>query len=71
MQYNFVIAHVSGVINTAADFLSRLEFKITEKLELTIRKAITTQAVEVNIQSTGVAEEEPMYEQPDESTTEE
>ena len=52
-------------------FFSRLESIITEKLELTIRADITTQAIEVNIQSTGVAEEETMYDQPDETTTEE
>ena len=33
LQYNFVIAHVAGVMNTAADFFSRAELNPTEKLE--------------------------------------
>ena len=47
-------------MNTAADFLSRAEIN-TEKLEMNIRNNVTTQAIEVNIQSTGVAEEETLY----------
>ena len=61
LQYNFVIAHVAGSMNTAADFLSRTEVAPTEKLELTIRNDIHTKAIEVNIQSFGIAEEEQIY----------
>ena len=50
LQYNFVIAHVAGTMNTAVDFLSRTEVDPTEKLELTIRNDIHTKAIEVNIQ---------------------
>ena len=60
-QYNFVITHVAGSMNTAADFLSRSEVDPTEKLEMTIRNNIHTKAIEVNIQSTGMVEEEPLY----------
>ena len=61
LQYNFVIAHVAGVMNTAADFLSRTEYNPTEKLEKNIRNDIQTKANEVNIQSSGLAEEEQIY----------
>ena len=30
MQFNLKIAHITGSVNTAADFLSRLELKVTE-----------------------------------------
>ena len=70
LQYNFVIAHVAGAMNTAADFLSRAEPNPTEKLEMNMRNDVTTQAIEVNIQSTGVAEEETLYLLPEESPTE-
>ena len=61
LQYNFVIAHVAGAMNTAADFLSRAESNPTEKLEMNIHNDVNTKAIEVNIQSTGVAEEELLY----------
>ena len=31
LQFNFKIARIAGSVNTAADFLSRLELKVTEK----------------------------------------
>ena len=61
LQYNFVIAHVAGSMNTAADFLSQTEVNPIEKLEMNIRKDIQTKAIEVNIQSTGIVEEEQIY----------
>ena len=61
LQYNFLIAHVAGSMNTAADFLSRTEVDPTEKLEMTIRNDIHTKAYEVNIQSTGIVDEEQIY----------
>ena len=61
LQYNFVIAHVAGAVNTAADFLSRTEVNPTEKLEKNLRNDIQTKAIEVNIQSSGIAEEEQIY----------
>ena len=66
LQYNFVIANVAGSMNTAADFLSRTEVDPTEKLEMAIRNDIHTKAIEVNIQSTGIVEEEQIYVLPDE-----
>ena len=40
LQYKFVIAHVAGAMNTAADFLSRTEIIPTEKLEMNLRNDI-------------------------------
>ena len=38
LQFNFKIAHIAGSINTAAEFLSRLELKVTEKIRPKSRK---------------------------------
>ena len=70
LQYNFVIAHVAGSMNTAADFLSRTEVDPTEILEMAIRDDIHTKAIEVNIQSSGIVEEEQIYVLPDEEIDE-
>ena len=70
LQYNFVIAHVAGAMNTAADFQSRAESNPTENLEMNIRNDVNTKAIEVNIQSSGVAEDELLYILPGESPTE-
>ena len=37
LQYNFKIADIVGSVKTAADFLSRLELKVTERIRLKIR----------------------------------
>ena len=65
LQNNFVIAHVAGTMNTAVDFLSRTEVDPTEKLEMTIRNHIHTKSIEVNIQSSGIVEQEQIYVLPD------
>ena len=63
LQYNFVIAHVAGSMNTAAVLLSRTEVNLVEKLEMSIQKHIQTKAIEVSIhiQSSGIIEEEQIY----------
>ena len=71
MQYNFVIAHIPGSTNTAADYLSRVELNATEKLEFAIRDDIQVTPIEVNIQSNGVAEEETLYLETEDALTEE
>ena len=38
VQFNFTIAHIPGKMNTAADFLSRLEKDPKEKIILKIRE---------------------------------
>ena len=61
LQFNFTIAHVPGRMNTAADFLSRLDLDPKEKVQLLIRDDIQTTPIEVHIQSSNVAEEEQFY----------
>ena len=61
LQFNFKIAHIAGSVNTAADFLSRLKLKVTEKIRLKIREDIHTTPVEVTTSSTDVADEEQFF----------
>ena len=61
LQFNFKIAHIAGSVNTAADFLSRLELKVTEKIRLKIRKDIQTTPIEVTTSSSDVADEEQFF----------
>ena len=58
LQFNSKIAHIAGSVNTAADFLSRLELKVTEKMRLKIREDIHTTPIEATTSSSDVAEEE-------------
>ena len=60
MQFNFTIAHIPGKLKTASDFLSRLEMDPNEKRILKIREDVPTKPIEVNIGSTGIANEEPV-----------
>ena len=61
LQFNFQIAHIAGSVNTAADFLSRLELKVTEKIRLKIREDIQTTPIEVTTTSSDVADEEHIF----------
>ena len=61
LQFNFKIAHIAGSVNTAADFLSRLEPKVTEKIRLRIREDIQTTPIEVTTSSSDVADEEQVF----------
>ena len=61
IQFNFVIAHIPGKNNTAADYLSRMETDPKEKLLLKIREDIGTKPIEINVQSAGVPEEEQVF----------
>ena len=61
LQINFTIAHIPGKMNTAADFLSRLEIDPNEKVILKIREDIPTKPIEVNIESTGIVQEEMVF----------
>ena len=38
LQFKFEIAHIVGSVNTAAEFLSRLELKVMVNIRLKIRK---------------------------------
>ena len=61
LQINFTIAHIPGKINTAVDFLSRLELDPDKKIILNIREDILTKPIEVNTESTGNAQEEAVF----------
>ena len=47
LQFNYKRAHIAGSVNTAANFFSRLELKVTEKIHLKIREDIQTTRREV------------------------
>ena len=61
LKLNFTIVHIPGKMNTAADFLSLLELDPTEKIFLKIREDLPTEPIEVNIECTGIAQEEPVF----------
>ena len=61
LQFNFKITHIAGSVNTAADFLSRLELKVTEKIRLKIREDIHKTPIEVTTSSSDVADEEQFF----------
>ena len=58
--------HGSGSQNTATDFLSLQELTLKEEVQLKLRYDILTSPIEVNIQSTDVADEEQLFFLPDE-----
>ena len=59
--------HVAGTQNTAADFLSRIDLNPKEKVELKMRNDITIEPIQVNLQSTDVADEEQLFFLPEET----
>ena len=61
LQFNYKIAHIAGPVNTAADFLSRLELKVTESIRLKIREDVQTTPIEVTTSSFYVADEEQFF----------
>ena len=58
LQFKFKIALIAGSVNTAADFLSRLELIVMERIRLNIREGVQTTPVEVTTSSSDVADEE-------------
>ena len=61
LQFNFKIAHIAGLVNTAADFLSRLELRVTERIRLKMREDVKTTPIEVTTSSSDVADEEQFF----------
>ena len=61
LQFNFKKAHIAGSVNTAADFFSRLELKVKEKIHLKIREDVPTTPIEVTTSSSDVADEEQVF----------
>ena len=61
LQLNFKIAHIAGSVNTAADFFSRLELNVTERIRLKVRESVQTTPIEVTTSSSDVADEEQFF----------
>ena len=61
IQFNFVISHIPGAQNTAADYLSRLEADPKDKLVMKSREDVQTVPIEINVQSAGVSQEEKSF----------
>ena len=61
LQFNFKISQIAGLLNTAADFLSRQEMKLTEKIRLEIREDVQTTPIEVTTSSSDVADEKQLF----------
>ena len=61
LQFKFKIAHIAGSVNTAADFLSRLELKVTERIRLKIREDVQTTPIEITTSCSDVADEEQFF----------
>ena len=61
LQFNFNITHIAGSVNTAADFPSRLELNVTERIRLKIRKDVQTTPIEVTTSSSDVADGEQFF----------
>ena len=61
LQFNFKIAYIAASVNTAAEFFSRLELEVTEKIHLEIREDVQTTPIEVTTSSSDVADEEQFF----------
>ena len=71
IQFNFVIAHIPGARNTAADLLSRLEADLKDNIVMKFREDVQTLPIEINVQSAGVSQEEQIFYTNDDDETEE
>ena len=61
LQFYFKKAHIAVSVNTAADFLSRLELKVTDKVRLKVKEDIQTTSIEVTTSSSDFADEEQFF----------
>ena len=61
LPFIFHIMHVEGMQNTAAEFLSRTDLNSKERIERKIRNDITIRTIQVNLQSTDVADTEQLF----------
>ena len=55
------MAHIAGLVNTAADLLSRIKVKIMEKTRPKIGEDVQTTPIEVTTSSADVADEEQFF----------
>ena len=58
LQFNFLLAHVPGVENPAADYLSRLEIRPEDRVHLKLTDTIPIHRVEIDIASRTRKQEE-------------
>ena len=63
LQFNFSTAHISDKVNASADFLSRLETDTNDKNILEIREDVETEPIEINNDSTGIAQDDQVFSQ--------
>ena len=63
LQFIFKIAHSVGSFNIAANFLSRLELKVTEKIRLKVWEDVHTTPIEVTTSSSDAADEKHIFKQ--------
>ena len=61
LQFDFKNAHIAGSVNTAADFLSMLEQKITAKICLKILEDVQTEPIKLIKSSSDDADEEHFF----------
>ena len=61
LQLHFKIAQINGSLNTAADFLSRLDLKFTGKIRFKTREELQTTHIDVTTSSSDVAAEEQIF----------
>ena len=61
LQFNFRKAHLAGSVNAAADFLYRLELKVTQRIRLKIREDVQRTPIEIRTSSSLVADEEQFF----------
>ena len=61
LQFNFKTAHIAGSVNTAVNFLTRLELKVTEIIPLKIREDVQTTPIEVTTSTSDVADAEQFF----------
>ena len=60
-QISFKIAHIAGSVNNAADFLYRLDLKVTEKIRIKIREDIQITRIEVTTSCSDAADEKKFF----------
>ena len=58
LQFNFLLAHVPGVENPAADYFSRLEIKPEDRVHLKLTDTIPIHRIEIDIASRTPKQEE-------------
>ena len=61
LQISLKVVFIADSVNTTADFLSRLELKVTEKIRLNICEDIQTTPIEVTTSSSHNADEEKFH----------